>query len=159
MKIVLVLLAIVGFALSLVYAGVTGRLFALWPTSWPDQELQVTASNIAALGQLRAQPKFLEDEKLFYPGATGEATRLAHEALVNALIGDLESNSTRAPRKSYVLARFKAALTAAETWDSEDQDRLALYLVEIMGILGIESSNGLINVWRYGFPYGWLPAY
>jgi hypothetical protein len=35
--------------------------------------------------------------------------------------------------------------------DSEERDRILSYLEEIMEILGIESSHGLLNEWRYGF--------
>jgi hypothetical protein len=54
-----------------------------------------------------------------------------------------------------VLSAFKATLSKASHFDSEEQDRLASYLEETLNILDIDSSNELIDVWRYGFPYGW----
>jgi hypothetical protein len=60
------------------------------------------------------------------------------------------------PRKSRMLSALKATLSNASRLDSEEQDRLGSYLEEILRILDIDSSNELINVWRYGFPYGWF---
>jgi hypothetical protein len=37
--------------------------------------------------------------------------------------------------------------------------RLLRYCEQILGILKIENSNELFNVWRYGFPYGWFRGF
>jgi hypothetical protein len=42
-------------------------------------------------------------------------------------------------------------LDAFEPGDTEDRERLCGYLEEIMEIFGIESSDGLLNRWLYGF--------
>ncbi|MBI3713706.1 MAG: DUF4844 domain-containing protein [Burkholderiales bacterium] len=60
------------------------------------------------------------------------------------------------PRRSVVLAEFKTALTRFESHDSEEQEQYLNYLQRIMSILGIADSGELFNVWRYGFPYGWM---
>ena len=141
---------------ALFVAGLTGLLFSVWPTSWPDQPLQITASELAVLRHLREEPKFYANQRLFYPGAPNEAMRVSCEVLVNHLLSDLIDNLPAEPRKARVLSAFKATLSVAERLDSEDQDRIASYLEETLGILNIKSSNELINVWRYGFPYGWF---
>lgn len=81
---------------------------------------------------------------------------MSSEALVNHLLSDLIDNLESTPRKARVLAAVKTTLAAGSRLDSEDQDRLALYLQETLTILDIKGSNQLINVWRYGFPYGWF---
>ncbi|MVN92026.1 DUF4844 domain-containing protein [Mucilaginibacter aquatilis] len=35
--------------------------------------------------------------------------------------------------------------------DSEDQDRICGYFEELMDCVGLQSSNGKLNEWRYGF--------
>jgi hypothetical protein len=35
--------------------------------------------------------------------------------------------------------------------DSEDRDQLCFCIEELMDIVGLESSGGLLNDWRYGF--------
>jgi hypothetical protein len=55
-----------------------------------------------------------------------------------------------------VLSRLKVILSRADDCDSEHQERLASYMEEALRILHIDSSNELIDVWRFGFPYGWF---
>jgi hypothetical protein len=77
-----VLAIVVTLAGAVFVAGLTGVLFRVWPTSWPDQQLRVTDFEIAALRRLRAVPKFYPDTKLFYPGAAEEVTRAKCKALM-----------------------------------------------------------------------------
>ena len=139
-----------------VASGLTGILFTIWPTAWPDRTLHVTDDEIMLLQRLRAEPKFYADPKLFYPGAADETTRVRYESLVNHLLSELIVSVKTTPRKSHVLSKLKVVLASANDADSEDQDRLASYLEEALRALRIDSSNELINVWRYGFPYGWF---
>ena len=53
-----------------------------------------------------------------------------------------------------MIKQFKETLGQFEKFDSEEKDRLLLYLEDIMDEVGIRNSNELFNVWRYGFPYG-----
>jgi hypothetical protein len=147
---------VVTLAVLVFVSGLTGFLFTLWPTSWPDQTLRVTDSEITLLQRLRAEPKFYADAKQFYPGAIDETTRVRCEALVNSLLSELIVSIKTTPRKSHVLSNLKVTLSSANALDSEDQDRLASYLEEALRVLEIDSSNELINVWGYGFPYGWF---
>jgi hypothetical protein len=138
----------------MIWAGVSGVLFFIWPTFWPDQKLVVTAATLEQLLSLRQQPKFTPNEKLFYHGAPYEGRRLAGEKAIDSLLEGLIVGLPHAPRKSFVLKSFKAVLPKFEPYDSEEKDRTVSYLNEVMDILGIQSSNELLNVWRYGFPYG-----
>lgn len=146
-------------AVSILIAGFTGLIFDLWPTSWPDQTLQVTPEVVSRLQALRRIAKFAPDEKLHYPGAMQNPSREVAQAVVDTLIQNIEEGLPAEPRKSFVLAMFKVVLSAAKRWDSEDQDRLAGYLTDIMDIVGVRTSNELLTVWRYGFPYGWLKPF
>jgi hypothetical protein len=139
-----------------IVAGVTGFLFVIWPTFWPDQTLRITPDQIAGLQALRAVPKFYPDEAKYYPGSTTEERRVVSEALVNAMLDSLVNGLALQPRKSFVLRHFKSTMRAFPEGDSEDTDRLCRYLVEVMDALAIDGSNELLNVWRYGFPYGWV---
>jgi hypothetical protein len=55
-----------------------------------------------------------------------------------------------------VLREFKTALASVDSGESEERDQLLMYLTKIMQIVGIDNSGELLNVWRYGFPYGWV---
>lgn len=147
---------VIALALTIFIAGITGLLFQLWPTWWPDQSLRFGEKKISFLVRLRSEPKFTEAPELYYPGAADEATRIRAETLINELINELVSGLPAAPRKSFALSAFKRTLAVANDFDTEDQERLGLYLQQIMDVLGIASSNELLNVWRLGFPYGWV---
>lgn len=151
----LILAAVVSIVLF-VAAGLSGLLFRLWPTGWPDAELSMSPAQVERLVALHKEPKFLPDTKLLYPGAPNEATRVALEEILNGVIEHITQGVQVTPRKSFVLSAFKQVLARADRLDSDEKDRLLMYLNEIMEILGIQSSNELLNVWRYGLPYGWF---
>jgi hypothetical protein len=117
----------------------------------PDHPLQLTPDRIASLSALRVAAKFIPDAAMLYSGAPSESVRAECEARVNELIDRLLGELASNPRKETALAIFRSALPQFETADSEERDRVCSYLEQIMGILGIESSDGLLNTWRYGF--------
>lgn len=149
-------ISIIVFVAVIVTAGVSGVLFKIWPTTWSDEDLRISEPMLDQLRRLREKPKFLPEPKQFYPGARNEEMRLALEELMNALIDYLIHGVQKHPKKSFVLATFKEFLGKASRLDSEERDRILRYFGEIMTIVGIKSSNELFNVWRYGFPYGWV---
>jgi hypothetical protein len=113
--------------------------------------LVISDATLEQLREFRAEPKFYEDMSVFYPGAADEATRIRCESQLNGLIDRLLSNLPKHPTKQYVLTEFRATLTPIEMEDSEERDQFLGYLERIMDIVGIESSDGLLNEWRYGF--------
>lgn len=137
-------------------AGISGFTFHAWPTSLGDHGLSVTPSTLKQLAALRAERKFEADKTTFYFGAPNEQARAAAQAEVDAVIDSLIQELPSSPRRSLVLATFKAALAKFDTPESEERDQFLVYLQRIMAIVGIKNSGGLFNVWRYGFPYGWL---
>jgi hypothetical protein len=137
-------------------ASVTGVLFKVWPTFWPDEALVVTASELNQLKAFRAAPKFYEEVSPHYPGSVNQQRRVLAEAQVNSLLDSLLVGLGPQPHKSFVLRQFKIAMMRFPTDDSEDMEQFCRYLEAVMNILRISSSNELLNVWRYGFPFGWL---
>jgi hypothetical protein len=144
-------------ALALVIAaGVSGFTFTIWPTFIADQPLEVTPRMLSELAALKQERKFLMDTKVFYPGARNEAERVACQAAVDAVIDSVVRELPKAPRSATVLGIFKQALSSFDTLESEERDQFLVYLQRVMRIAGVSSSHELFNVWRYGFPYGWL---
>jgi hypothetical protein len=117
----------------------------------PDHLLQLTPDRIAALSALRVGSTFVPETALLYSGAPSESVRAECEARVNDLIDRLLGELGPEPRKEVALAEFRNALSHFETSDSEERERVCSYIEQIMDILGIESSDGLLNTWRYGF--------
>jgi len=86
-----------------------------------------------------------------YPGAPDESTRLRAENIINNLANRLIQGVKNNPSKAYVLNQFELSLKELQGYDSEERDRASLYLEDIMDILSIDSSDGTLNRWRYGF--------
>lgn len=115
------------------------------------QTLEITDSTVIELRNFLAQKKFIEDFSLMYPGAPDESVRASAELIINNLASRLIMGVTDNPTKAYVLGQFKLSLNQLESYDSEERDRALSYMEGIMDILNIESSDGLLNNWRYGF--------
>jgi hypothetical protein len=113
--------AVVLAALITVAAGLTGALFSVWPTFWPDRHLAVTSVEVAELQALRADRKFVPDARIFYPGGISPERRLASERLVNGLIDTLVRDIPGSPTKTMVLSRMKVVLATHPVIDTEDK--------------------------------------
>ena len=139
-----------------IVSALTSISFRLWPTWANDYKLQISPEILEKLRTLRAEDKFMPDQKRFYPGAPNEVVRAEAQAIIDStiekLILDLPSN----PKRSTVLRAFKTMLPKFEQMDSEEKDQSSRYCERIMQITGVSSSGELLNVWRYGFPFGWF---
>lgn len=127
----------------------------MWPTTIADQVVAVTPKMLSELAALKQERKFVPDTKQFYAGAPNEIARAESQAAVDAVIASVIHDLPAAPRSSLVLGIFKQALASFSS-ESEERDQFLVYLQRIMQIIGLSSTHELFNVWRYGFPYGWL---
>jgi len=116
----------------------------------PDQALLVSAVMMAKLDDMRKRPKYVDEPGTIYNGMRPEIARRLAEAQLNTLIDRLRQQIAATPNKKFVLREFSKTLAQFEQIDTEDRERLCGYLEEIMDILGIESSDGLLNRWMYG---------
>lgn len=66
-------------------------------------------------------------------------------AKVNELIDRLVDGIVQNPRKSWVLEQFVPTLRAACEEDTEARERFGRYFEQIMDVLGIESSDGMLT--------------
>jgi hypothetical protein len=114
-----------------------------------DQALSITPEVLHELATLRAESKFQKEG--LYPGAPTEEIRQSSESAVNAMLGRLRSGLSRSPRKAYVLSEFLEMLKAFESADTEEREQACSYCERVMEILSIESSDGALNTWLYGF--------
>lgn len=102
-----------------------------------------------ALDRFIAKKKFVREP--IYLVDLDEADRLKYEAWVNQLARSLRKLAPSRQTKLVVLEKFKPVLKKFEDTEEEDQDRFLGYLEELMDIFGIESSDGLLSTWRYGY--------
>ena len=104
---------------------------------------------VVALQSFIAKRKFLAEG--FYPGAPNEMLRARLEVQINSLAQDLIARHPETLSKTDVLSAFEGTLAQVTASDTEERERVCGYLEEIMDIYGIESSDGLLNTWLYGF--------
>lgn len=141
---------------TIVFSGMYGLTFYVWPTGFSDEKLAVTPEVMKRLHTLQLEHKFGPEASTFYPGAANETRRLAAQASVDAAIQSLIDELPMRPQRSTALRTLKVSLADFDTSESEERDQLLAYLTKVMHICGVESSSELFNVWRYGFPYGWF---
>lgn len=132
----------------------TGILFKIWPVTFDDKNLVVNEAVLQKLEAMRREQRFLPDWHIHYPGAPNEDTRKKAETIVNSMIDDVAKSIKRNPKKSSVLAAVKHHLSALYFYDSEERERTADYVEQIIEICQVSSTNELLNVWRFGWPYG-----
>ena len=125
-------------------------LIVLLLNSCADQ-VSATGNRREALKQLRIAPKFRPDRSVMYPGPATENDRVRLEGTINKLIDNLLATNVESLDKQAVLKEFKTTLAKTVAEDTEDEDHVCFYLEKIMDIFQIESSDGLLNKWRYGF--------
>jgi hypothetical protein len=106
--------------------------------------------------QFNKKEKFLEDNKLFYPGIGDPKMLLVLTNKINKTSNDFKkvSESKNPTSKQYQeviqsnLNTFKDIYT---NLDTEDRERICSYIEELMDIVNLESSNGLLNEFMYSF--------
>ncbi len=100
--------------------------------------------------------KFLPDSANYYPGIADEALKPVLVEKLNQVADDFRNvaeggNATDEAYREKIqigLERFREVYLRLDT---EDKERVCRYFEELMDIVGLESSNGLLNEFVYGF--------
>ncbi|MRV76269.1 DUF4844 domain-containing protein [Duganella sp. FT92W] len=111
-----------------------------------DEALTVDDNVVADLVAFRKTSK-LE----YLPGENIEAERERLSNILNALIDKLIAGVRANPSKLWVLTQFQHSLELVEGEDTEGREHFGMEIEEIMDILGIESSDGLLSYYLGGF--------
>lgn len=117
--------------------------------SLADHALSLTPEAFQQLADLRAEKKFQEEG--MYPGAPAAEICERAEMAVNGMLDRLSSGLRHSPQKSFVISEFLTMLKAFESEDTEEREQACSYCERVMEIVGIESSDGALNTWLYGF--------
>ncbi len=104
-----------------------------------------------ALLSFKSQRKFVEDLTEFYPGAPDEQTRIQAENIINTAVDKLMVSEENNLSEKEFWDILEIAALQLKTMDSEEMDHGLFYMEKLMDIYGIESSEGRLNEWRYGF--------
>lgn len=104
--------------------------------------------------EFTAKKKFVEEN--FYPGIADEKMRPVFTEKINQIASDFKTvaESEKPTDKKYQekigigLSRFSDIYLELDT---EDRERVCSYIEELMDIVELESSNGQLNKFMYGF--------
>jgi hypothetical protein len=119
--------------------------------------MEIPTKAEADLLALQGAEKYVEDTALFYPGIAVEAMRPALSVKINLAIDDFMQivRSGNATEQAYLDAIRKGLFRFNKIdLDTEDRERTAGYFMQMMDIVGLESSDGLLN----RFVYDWAPS-
>ena len=127
-------------------------------------EIEVSKSEKGLLLALRDEYKFGEVVKIHpafdhpiveYTGAPDPETRDRCNGGFNELIDELlKQSATGSIKKTDVLIVFSEKLNFFNDEDTEEKEQATGYCETIMDMLNIESSDGTLNEWLYGFDVG-----
>jgi len=110
-----------------------------------DEPLNINASVINELRIFRCKEKFSQ-----LPGTdtAQERERLSKvlDDLILALVQGLEAN----PTKLWVLTQFQKYLVLVQDEDTEGRDHFGREVEQVMDIVGVESSDGLLSAYLGG---------
>lgn len=106
--------------------------------------------------EFKRKEKFVEDNKLPYPGIGDPKLKAPLTEKINQAAEDFKklADKGKDSDKEYQevirkgLDRFSGLYLELDT---EDRQRVCSYFEELMDIVGLESSGGQLNVFMYGF--------
>ena len=110
-----------------------------------NEPLSINEGVLASLTEFRAREKLL-----LLPGVDPTLERERLSKVLNSLIDDLLAGIQSNPSKLWVLTQFQHALVLVEAEDTEGREHFGIELENVMDILGIESSDGLLTFYLGG---------
>ena len=106
--------------------------------------------------EFKSKDKFLQDDKLFYPGIGDPNLKPVLTEKINLAADDFKNladkgNSTDKEYQSAIKTGLERFNELYLQLDTEDRERVCSYFEELMDIVGLESSDGHLNNFMYGF--------
>ncbi|MFZ0597432.1 MAG: DUF4844 domain-containing protein [Flavobacterium sp.] len=108
---------------------------------------------IIELLELKSRNKFEQNKPLFYIGISDNTLRIELNKLVNNSIDDFILDIKNGATKIGFQKSIEKGINQFNSFnlDTEDRERICLYYEQIMDIIKLESSDGILNKWMYGF--------
>jgi hypothetical protein len=112
--------------------------------------------------EFEKKAKFIEDDSYFYPGIGNPKLLSTLTDRINKACEDFKAISqTENPTDKAYQEKIKIGLERFSDLylelDTEDRERICHYFEELMDIVGLESSDGLLNDFMYGFDPNKIP--
>jgi hypothetical protein len=107
------------------------------------------------LNQFIQQSKFDGEPNTSFNGLSNPKLKPQLNTLLNLAAKDFLVTASVRPTEKKFQDNIKKGLnrfnTYADELDTEDMERICHYFEELMDCVGLQSSNGLLNKWIYGF--------
>lgn len=125
-------------------------------TSCGQNKIDTPSNVMNQFEEFRKREKFVKDSTIHYSGIADTLMRPILTSKINLAVEDFRKIAEigKGTDKEYQdkiqigLNRFSDIYI---NLDTEDRQRVCLYFEELMDIVGLESSNGLLNNFMYGF--------
>lgn len=131
-------------------------LFLLQTACEPKSQhlMNVPSTAIQQLYAFKAQLKFEPDD--MYTGAWPAEVRPVLNAVLNQSADEFLAITKSSPTQERYLQAMATGLARIEPdeLDTEDRERVAEQYQNMMDIVGLQSSNGLLNTFMYGSALG-----
>ena len=106
--------------------------------------------------EFKRKEKFLQDDKLFYPGIGDSNLKPILSEKINLAAEDFrkladKGNATDKEYQNAIKIGLERFTDHYLQLDTEDRERVCSYFEELMDIVGLESSGGHLNNFMYGF--------
>ena len=117
---------------------------------------ETTIHTMNKIEEFKKKEKFGADSQLFYPGIADSKMLPILTELINKSAGDFKEVAlTDKPTESEYQKKIRIGLKRFSEFyndlDTEDRERICCYYEELMDIVGLESSDGQLNDFMYGF--------
>jgi len=116
---------------------------------------------INRLEAFQQKEKFAEDLSIFYPGISDISMQEPLSEIINSVANEfknfvLTQRTTDKDLLQVIQGGLQSFKSVYINLDTEDRERICLYMEELMDIVGLESSGGTLNQFMYGwnFPLG-----
>lgn len=109
---------------------------------------------IINLNKLYDLPKFIANHSDFYSGLEeGETKEILTNGINKCVQNFIQLVENNAINEEFLNAIKKGLEDFDElgSFDTEEREQICRYFEQIMDAIGMESSNGLLNTWMYGF--------
>jgi hypothetical protein len=109
-----------------------------------DASLTITPETIDQLRAFAAAERFTD-----LPGVDTSEEQARLSAALNSLLRTLIEGLPQHPSKLWVMAQFQPVMDSLYGEDTEGKEAFGAHLGQIMDILGIKSSDGLLGFYLY----------
>ncbi len=125
-------------------------------TACGQGQIKTPENAMTKFDEFKSKEKFLQDDKLFYPGIGDPNLKPVLTEKINLATDDFKEladkeNPTDKEYQNAIKIGLDRFTDIYLQLDTEDRERVCSYFEELMDIVGLESSGGHLNNFMYGF--------